>query len=146
MPTARDILANKSHPARLISILDSASVLEACRRMNEHHVGALVVGDARDQLAGLFSERDVLTRVVAPEREPARTIVRDVMTTAVIVASPDTRLHELRAIMRDKRVRHIPIMDEGHCLGLISIGDVNAAESEDMALTIRYLEQYISPA
>ncbi len=146
MPNARDILASKPHPARLISILESASVLEACRRMNEHHVGALVVTDRDDRLAGLFTERDVLTRVVAPERNPASTIVRDVMTTAVIVAATDTRLHELRAIMRDKRVRHIPVMDEGHCLGLISIGDVNAAESEDMALTIRYLEQYITPA
>ncbi len=146
MPNARDILSTKAHPARLISILESATVLEACRRMNEHHVGALVVIDEADGLSGLFSERDVLTRVVAPERSPASTLVRDVMTTAVIVAAPDTRLPELRAIMRDKRVRHIPIMDEGHCLGLISIGDVNAAESEDMALTIRYLEQYITPA
>ncbi len=146
MPTAKDILAAKPQPARLISIADSASVLEACRRMNEHHVGALVATDKQDRLSGVFTERDVLTRVVAPERNPATTTVKDVMTTAVIVAPSDTRLAELRAIMRDKRVRHIPIMDGQRCIGLISIGDVNAAEANDMALTIRYLEQYITPA
>jgi len=118
MPTVRDILAEKGSQVHRIAA--TASVLEATRAMNDHQVGALVVMDGA-QIAGIFTERDVLRRVVAEERAPSAVRVGDVMTRNVVCCRPETDIDEASRIMRDRRVRHLPVADDrGQILGMIS--------------------------
>jgi CBS domain-containing protein len=120
-----------------------ATVLEAARLMNERGIGSVMVID-KDRLAGIFTERDVLRRVVAEQRDPAKTKLADVMTSPVACAAPQTTLDEIRQVMRGRRIRHVPVVNRKRVLGMISIGDLNKAEREVQVETIRYLEQYIS--
>ncbi|HEU5115195.1 MAG TPA: CBS domain-containing protein [Isosphaeraceae bacterium] len=141
MAQVREILKQKG--SNVLTIDPSASVLEAARVMNEHRVGAVVaVEDGR--VLGMFSERDVLQRVVAERRDPADTQVGEVMTTSVVCCTPDTTLDEARGVMRDRRIRHLPVADaEGHLLGLISIGDLNAQIQAAQEDTVFLLTEYI---
>jgi len=148
MPRACDLIARKSahDAADLAYARPLTTVIDAAREMNERRVGALAVLDDDGRLVGMFTERDVLTRVVAAGRDPAVTRVGDVMTSPVIACEPSTRLDDLRAVMREKRIRHVPIVDEGRVLGMVSIGDLNTAEARVMTETISYLEQYMYKA
>jgi CBS domain-containing protein len=121
-----------------------ASVLEAARMMNERRIGSLVVVDGEGCVIGIITERDIMTRVVAPERQPSRTRVEDVMTPEPITCAPETPLEELRCLMRERRVRHIPVLQGGRLSGMVSIGDLNVVECQDLNLTIGYLKSYIA--
>jgi len=144
MSTVQRILAEKERGS-VVTVSPEASVLEAARLMNHHRIGSVVVTiDGR--LVGIFTERDVLQRVVAEQRDPASTAVAQVMTTYVACATPETTLNELRSVIREKRIRHIPVIAEGKVAGMVSIGDLNRAESEVQQQTIEYLERYMSVA
>lgn len=119
-----------------------ASVLEAAMLMNDHHIGGVVVV-ADGKPVGIFTERDILARVVAAKRDPEHTQVREVMSTPVAVAGLQSSLDELREVMREKRIRHIPIVENDQLVGIVSIGDLNLIERQKQAETIRYLEQYM---
>jgi CBS domain-containing protein len=125
------------------AIAPDASVLEAARLMNQHHIGSLLVAHEQ-RLAGIITERDLLTRVMAAERSPGSTRVGDVMTGQVLTCTPQTSLDEVRKVMREKRLRHIPVVQEGRLAGMVSIGDVIAAEEQTLVETISYLEAYIT--
>jgi CBS domain-containing protein len=141
MPTANDILARKGFS--VFTVPSTATVLEAVERMNQLRVGAVVVMD-QGHLKGMFTERDVLRRVVGERRNPAATHVAEVMTRDVICCGPVTDLDEIGAIMKDRRVRHLPVCDrDGDLLGMISIGDVNAAHTTHQEATITYLSDYL---
>ena len=141
MPTANDILNHKGFSVHVVK--PSTTVLDAVERMNQLRVGAVVVMD-EGQVKGMFTERDVLMRVVGASRDPASVKVGEVMTKDVICVSPDTDMDEISAIMKNKRVRHIPVCDQdGDLLGLISIGDVNAVHASHQEMTITYLNEYI---
>jgi CBS domain-containing protein len=141
MATVKDILAGKSSVVHTVQA--SATVLEATQIMNERRIGSVVVMEG-DSMAGMFSERDVLRRVVAEERLPSQVLIREVMTTDVICCPPNTDIDKVSRIMRDHRVRHIPVLDDdGRLLGLISIGDVNAYHASDQEATIHHLHDYI---
>jgi CBS domain-containing protein len=141
MPTVSDLL--KSKGSRLHTISPAASVLEAVQRMNQHQIGALVVMQER-HVAGMFTERDVLRRVMAEMRPPGEVSVAEVMTTDVICCEPGTDVADASGIMRQRRIRHLPVCDgEGNLLGLISIGDLNAFYSNAQEQTIHYLTDYI---
>ena len=141
MPTVRDVLAAKGQT--LFSIDSRATVLEATRRMNLHKVGALVVMEG-GRVAGIFTERDVLTRVIAEELPPAAVRVAAVMTREVICCHPDDDLDEISAIMKNRRIRHVPVCDlEGGVTGIISIGDVNAQYASNAEQQIHFLNDYI---
>lgn len=141
MPTVADLL--KSKGSQVFTIDADASVLDAAREMNQRRIGALVVtSDGGRRLAGIFTERDILTRIVAGEKDPKATRMRDVMTADPIVCSPNTDLDQLRAVIREKRIRHIPVVESGQLRGLVSIGDLNQSEVRVLAETIQYLEQY----
>jgi CBS domain-containing protein len=131
----------KSKGCQVVTIEPEASVLQAARLMNMHHIGSLVVVEEGRPL-GMFTERDVLTRVVAAERSPSGTRVREVMTTRVLTCTPDTSLDAVRHTIRSDRVRHIPVVEDGKLCGMVSIGDLNTAEVKVLAETISYLEQY----
>src|SRR5690606_7294249 len=141
MPSVADILSNKGgdiHTTR-----PDATVLDATRRMNQHQIGALVVMEA-DRVVGIITERDVLRRVVAAERHPAQVLVGDVMTSKVICCSMQTDVDEVSTIMRDRRIRHLPVCDpKGNLLGLVSIGDVNAQHASTQEQTITFLNDYL---
>jgi len=141
MPTLREILSEKG--TRVHTIAADATVLEATRKMNEHKIGALVVLD-NDRIAGMFTERDVLQRVVALEKAPAEIRVRDVMTEDVVCVGPETDIDDASQVLRDRRIRHLPICDScGGLIGMVSIGDVNAYHASGQAATIHFLSDYI---
>ena len=141
MALIRELLARKG--SHVLTIGPASSVLQAAMQMNEHRVGALVaVEDGR--VGGMFTERDVLQRVVAERRDSEATRVGEVMTTAVVCCSPETTVDEARGVMRDRRIRHLPVADaDGRLLGLISIGDLNAQLQAAQEQTVFLLTEYI---
>jgi CBS domain-containing protein len=141
MAEVRDLLASKG---RLVFCTEPrATVLEATQQMNSHRVGALVVMDG-EFVAGIFTERDVLTRVVVQQRDPSKTPVAEVMTPDVAYARLDTDLEEIGQSMKSRRIRHIPICDEnGRLQGLVSMGDLNAWRTSGQQEEIHYLSEYI---
>jgi len=140
MPTAQSILERKGTDVHTVP--RSASVSEAARRMNENRIGALVVCEG-EHAVGIFTERDVLNRVVAAARSAEKTTVAEVMTTPMACCRRDTPLSECRAVMTQKKIRHLPVVEEGHLFGIISIGDLLAAEVATQRSTIEYLHQYM---
>ena len=141
MPCVQDILANKGSEVQTVS--PDTTVLNAARLMNKHHIGCLVVRDG-ERVVGMFSERDILRRIVVPCRDPGETTVEQVMTTEVICCRPHTKVLEARGVMKNRRIRHMPVLDDGEQLiGLISIGDLNAHEMHEHESTIYIMEQYI---
>ena len=123
-------------------MLPGCNVRDACRLMRDRRICALIVAEG-ETLHGIFTERDVLNLVVAEERDPARTLVGEMMTPKVIAVRFDRELEEAKAIMRQERVRHVPVMDESGLVGIISIGDVNAFNAAEDHQTVEYLTQYI---
>jgi CBS domain-containing protein len=141
MPTVREILHTKG--THVLAISPEATALDAAVLMNDHKIGSLVVLDA-GRLVGLISERDLLQRVLATRRDPASVLVSEAMTTEVICCRSYTTLDEARAVMKNRRIRHLPVVEEDNRLsGLISIGDLNAHEAHSHELTIHILEEYI---
>ena len=119
------------------------SVREAVREMNEKGVGALLVFE-HEEPVGIFTERDVLTRVVDMERDPSKVLVDEVMTAELIVVEPSARVEEAMAIMTETRCRHLPVVDDGKVIGLVSIGDVTRWASKNYESIIRSYEEYIT--
>src|SRR2546423_1666831 len=140
MPTVQEVIATKGE--KVHSIEPGVTVLEATHKMNQHRIGALVVMSA-EQVVGMFTERDVLRRVVGEQRDPATTLVAEVMTDNVVCCSPDTDLDEVSEIMVTKRIRHVPVCNGGRLVGMVSIGDVNAQHASHQQATIHYLNEYI---
>ena len=142
MPTVRDVLASKP-TAQIHSIAPDATVLDAIKQMNQHKIGAVLVMQD-NQVVGIFTERDVLRRVMAQEKAPRDVTVGSVMTEDVICVQPDTDLDEVSSIMKTRRVRHVPVCgDDGKVHGMMSIGDVNAVHASNQESQIHFLSEYI---
>src|SRR5205814_89186 len=108
-----------------------------------HRVGSLVVVED-GRVVGMFTERDVLRRVVGERRDPEASLVSEVMTSSIVCCTPDTSVDEARGVMRDRRIRHLPVIDaDGRLLGLISIGDLNAHLQATQEQTVFLLSEYI---
>ena len=142
MARVRDLLSRKGPD--VVSVPSTASVLDAARLMNEHRIGSVIVIE-ESRLTGIFTERDVLRRVLGERRDAARTFVKEVMTADVICCAPETDLEQVSAVMRERRIRHLPVCgpDKSGLAGLISIGDVNAWRANDQQAQIHYLSEYI---
>jgi CBS domain-containing protein len=143
MATAEQFIQVKGHS--VVSLPPTATALEAAQLMNERRIGSVLVVEDH-KMAGIFTERDMLLRIVAAQRDPATTPLEEVMTGKVACAAPHTTLDEIRRVMRERRIRHVPVVDNDRVTGLISIGDLNKVENDKHVETIRYLEQYISVA
>lgn len=141
MAIVKEILDSKG--TEVVSIEPDATVYDAAVRMNEYKIGAMVVL-AGDRLVGLISERDILLRVVAERRDPAEIAVQEVMTSEVIYCERDTSIDEARSIMKNCRIRHLPVLEDGRMIGLISIGDLNAYHLNNQEMTIHLLNEYIA--
>jgi CBS domain-containing protein len=141
MPTVADVLAVKGEQVHSVS--PQTTVLDTIRKMNQHKIGAVLVMQG-SQVAGIFTERDVLRRVVGEERNPAQLTVGEVMTEDVICVEPTTDLDEVASIMKQKKIRHIPVCGEnGNLHGMVSIGDVNAYHASNQEAQIHFLNEYI---
>lgn len=141
MATLAAILSEKG--SQILATSAGTSVRDAAVLMNEHRVGALVVKED-DRMVGIFTERDVLRRVVAERRDPAATSVGEVMTTDVVCAPESTSIEEARAIMRQCRVRHLPVFGAaGNLAGVVSIGDLNAWQLDGQERAIHHLHEYL---
>jgi CBS domain-containing protein len=137
------ILAEKG--GDLIRIDGEATVFDAIKAMVEANVGAiLVTGADADRVEGIFTERDYLRRIAVEGRTSHETQVREVMTSPVIVVGPETTVEEAMAMMTDRRIRHIPVVDGERLVGMISIGDLVRVQSQEQSFKLRYLTEYIS--
>ncbi|RMG99415.1 MAG: CBS domain-containing protein [Chloroflexi bacterium] len=125
-------------------IAPDETVYAALERMAEKNIGALLVMDG-DEILGIFSERDYARRVALKGRTSRETPVREVMTSNVIAVRPDQTVEKCMALMTDKRIRHLPVIDgNGRLVGLISIGDVVKALISEQKIIIDHLEDYIT--
>jgi len=140
MTTVRQLLERKSRA--LFSVGPQAPVLEAIRAMAEHHVGALLVMKG-ETLAGIVSERDYARKVILLGRSSSDTPVRDIMTTPVLTVSPETSVEQCMQLVTDKRVRHLPVLEAGRVIGMVSIGDLVKAVIAAQQQQIEQLESYI---
>jgi CBS domain-containing protein len=141
MPVVRDLLARKG--TDVVSIAPTASVLEAARLMNDRSVGGVLVVDETGGLLGIFTERDILRRVVAANLSPETTKVADVFTRDIVTCVPETSVDECGAIMSNRRVRHLPVVDKDGLHGVITIGDLLAHRVSDQETTIQHLNSYV---
>ena len=140
MAAVRDILAKKG--SVIVALPPAASVLDAARVMSDRSLGAVLVME-EGSLAGIFTERDVLRRVVAEGRDPASTLLGGVMTRDVITCTPATTLEECRETMTRRRIRHLPVMGASGLCGVISSGDVLAFQVADQETAIQDLNRYV---
>ena len=141
MATVQDILMTKG--GTVYSTSSDSMVAEAVHKMNQHKLGALVVMD-HGRVIGIFTERDVLRRIVGEDRNPRTTRVAEVMTNEVICCGPEADIEEIGALMQQRRIRHVPVCDDnGKLFGLISIGDVNAFYASHQEAKISFLNEYI---
>lgn len=126
----------------LVTVSPDTSVAEAVKIMNEENIGAVVVLDG-DKLAGIFTERDVLRRVVAVCQDPASTPVKQVMTHEVACVKPETPFGEALVLVNRKGCRHLPVVDHKKVVGLISVRDLINTLTKDQQHRISELESYI---
>jgi len=134
----------KSKPEQTVhTIGPDDMVLEALKRMAEKGIGALVVVEG-DEVVGIVTERDYARKVILMSRTSRETPVRDIMTAAVMYVRPDQTSDECMALMTENRLRHLPVIDGGRMVGIVSIGDLVKDIISDQQFTIEQLRQYIS--
>jgi CBS domain-containing protein len=141
MKTVAELLRLK--PARVVKVRPEQSVLEAIKVLAEQDVGAAIVMTG-ERLAGIFSERDYTRKVILKGRSSDTTRVEEIMTPNVIVVNPRTRARECMQLMTEKNIRHLPVVDEGRVIGMVSIRDIVGDIIADQDFTIEQLEHYIS--
>ncbi len=142
METMRQLLEQKADQA-IWSIAPNATVQDAMQRMADHNIGALPVVQA-DKLVGIVSERDIARKIFLFDRSARAIKVSEVMSSPVIYVLPHQTRDECMALVTNKRVRHLPVLDEGRLLGVISIGDLVRAVMAEQQFIIEQLEHYIT--
>lgn len=135
-----DILKIKQRP--LVSVESNITVYEALKVMGENNIGALPVIES-DKLVGILSERDYARKIVLKGKKSHETLVREIMTEKVITISPEDSIDTCMEFMRDKHIRHLPVLVDGKITSMISIGDVVNAIIESQKETINQLQNYI---
>ncbi len=127
----------------VFSVPPASTIADAVAEMNRHRVGAILVID-EGRLVGIFTERDVLRRVVGAGVDASRTSVADVMTTGVITITPDASIEETMVLFTEKRCRHLPVIDGGKLVGAISIGDITRWMADAHRAEAEHLKNYIT--
>lgn len=141
MKTIAQVLEGKTAP--IATIEADSTVLDALRLLAERGIGAVLVTDA-GALAGIFSERDYARRVVLEGRSSSSTKIREVMTSKLVHVTPANTVDDAMQLMTDKRIRHLPVLDEGRLVGVISIGDMVKETIAYQQFLIMQLESYIT--
>jgi CBS domain-containing protein len=135
------ILEEKS--SEVLQIDGGATVFEAITKMVDANVGSLLVTED-GEIVGIMTERDYLRRVTLQGRTDKETPVRDIMSSPLVVATPETLIDECMAMMTDRRIRHLPVVDGGAVVGVVSIGDLVKFRAKEQAFEIKYLTDYIT--
>src|SRR5437667_953755 len=141
MKTVAQLLRTKGHG--VLSVSPELSVFEALKVMAEKNVGALLVLE-EERLVGIFSERDYARKVILKGKASKEIPVREIMSTHVLYVRPQQTIEDCMALMTDKRVRHLPVMEEERLVGVISIGDVVKAIIAEQEFMIEQLQNYIT--
>jgi CBS domain-containing protein len=142
MKTAVNLLKSKAHQT-VHTITPEASVFDALKLMADKDIGALLVMED-EQVAGIITERDYARKVALMSRSSKQTPVREIMTSAVMYVRPDQTSEECMVLMTENRLRHLPVIDGGRLLWIISIGDLVKDIIAEQRFTIEQLENYIS--
>lgn len=129
---------------QVVSVHPLVTVSDAVQIMVEKNVGSLVVLDTDENLVGIFTERDLLQRIVAKSLDPESTVIESVMTTAVRVVNRTADRHDLLLLMEELHIRHVPIVDNGVVLGVVSLRDVLRSENAEKEYEIDQLRGYVS--
>jgi CBS domain-containing protein len=129
----------------LEAVTPQTSIMDAIQRMNQRRIGSVLVMEG-DRLAGIFTERDVLTRVVPRRLDPMNTPVGEVMTRQPVIIPPTTTVQEAMMVVTDTRRRHLPVVLDGKVLGVVSIGDLTRWVVRDQQRTIDDLFDYVRRA
>jgi len=138
MKTVKKILDDRP----VITIQEGDSVQTAAQKMSDHKIGALPVLDG-ERLVGIFTERDIIGKVVAPGQDIAAVKIRDVMTRNLVFANADETVESCSAKMKHANIRHLPVIEGEHLIGILSIRDLLAFDVSDKEEKIEFLEQYI---
>ena len=144
MITVRHLLKMKGN--ELWTIPAKSTVFKALELLAEKNIGALPVVDKEGQLAGIFSERDYARKVILKGKSSHNTQVNELMTSRVYHVKPTRSIQDCMQLMTDKRIRHLPVIDKGQLIGIVTIGDIVKAVIESQAHMIHNLEGYISGA
>jgi len=135
----KDLLAKKGNV--VIKVGSDCIVAEAARKMRDNKVGALMVMK-NDTLSGIFTERDLMSRVVAEGLNPEKVQVSEAMTSSIATVPLETPIREAANIMSQNRIRHLPVLEEGQLYGVISVGDILAWKLREQEFTLHQLEDY----
>ena len=141
MKLVKHLLDNKD--GTIISITEDASVLDAITLMADHAVGSLLVMDGQ-VLKGIVTERDYARKVIVKGRSSSTTKVGEIMTSKVVTATVEQTVTDCMTVMTERKIRHLPVVDDGQVIGMISIGDLVQAIIAQQQEDIQHLEQYIS--
>ena len=143
MQRVSDILMNKTK--ELWTILPDASVLDALKLMAEKQIGALMVVDKKDKVAGIITERDYARKIILKGKKSLDTPVKEIMTPSakMYMVKPDTPVPDCMVLMTGKHIRHVPVFEGGKFMGLISIGDVVKSTISEKDMLIEHLSDYI---
>jgi len=141
MAHVSDILRAKG--GDVLKIEKTATVFDAITKIVEANVGSILVTDG-DQVVGIMSERDYLRKIAVQGRTSRDTQVGEIMSSPLIYVTPETTIEESMAIMTDRRIRHLPVVENDEVVGIISIGDVVKFQSREQSFQIKYLTEYIS--
>jgi CBS domain-containing protein len=142
MRLVRDILQSKGHD--LWSIRPEAFVFDAVKMMSERSVGALLVMEG-EKMVGIITERDYARKVILAGKSSKQTQVKDIMTQRVLWVAPERTIEECMALMTDKKVRHLPVVENTQVVGIVSIGDLVKAIIAEQQVIIDQLQNYINP-
>jgi CBS domain-containing protein len=141
MARVSEILRGKG--GDVLKIDKAATVFQAITKIVEANVGSILVTED-DKVVGIMSERDYLRKVAIQGRTSHDTTVAEIMSTPLIYVTPETTIEESMAIMTDRRIRHLPVVENDEVIGIISIGDVVKFQSREQSFQIKYLTEYIS--
>ena len=135
----KDLLAKKGNV--VIQVESDCIIAAAARKMRDNKVGALMVMK-NDTLSGIFTERDLMSRVVAEGLDPEKVQVSEAMTSSIATVPLETPIREAANIMSQNRIRHLPVLEEGQLYGVISVGDILAWKLREQEFTLHQLEDY----
>ena len=141
MNSVKQILKSKGY--RIVEVSIEATVLEALKKMAENNIGSVIVMEG-DRIAGIFTERDFAHKVGVLDVAPSTIRVSDVMTRSLITVGMDVTVNECMEIITENKVRHLPVIDDDHIVGVVSIGDVVKDMIDELQFVVKQLENYIT--
>ena len=141
MSRVSEILRGKG--TDVLKIHASATVFDAIKKIVDKNVGSILVTEG-DEVVGIMTERDYLRKIAVLGRTSHETLVSEIMTAPLVYVTPETTIEESMAIMTDRRIRHLPVVENEDVVGIISIGDLVKFQSREQSFQIQYLTDYIS--